>query len=222
MELLPITLNKTQLPDGSWLHYYDDSDIDLNCGTYYLQTLIGGEKWYSELFTVKNVKAGVHPGLIKDLSHQAFRFYDSKLKQNYFKCKDLCDVGTINAIDHILPFVLDVSDIYTEGIVWDIQTKIICHDGLSETDLSNDLNYSFDLNSLTLFQDGRKLSGQLFCGVYYLQITVNGVVFYSDHFKVANITNVAIMNLYLYTESDTETGFEVIATEEDEEIILNL
>jgi hypothetical protein len=223
MEIIPLTLSKTKLPDGSWLHYYDGSDINIDCGTYFLQTLIGGVKWFSELFTIKNVKAGVHPGLIKDLSHQAFRFYYfNKFKQNYFKCKNLCDVGTINPIDHILPFVIDVSQVYYEGIDWDIETKIICHDGLSETELTNDLSYTFDLASLTLYQNGKKLSSQLFCGVYYLQVTVNSSIFYSDHFKVENVTNVAINELYLYTESDTETGFEVITSEESEEIIIDL
>lgn len=217
--LLNIELSKTQLPDGSWLIYYDGNDIDLDCGTYFLTVDINNEKWYSELFTVKSIAANVHPGLIYDKSHIALRFYDSKFKQDYFKCQNLCDLGVINPIDHIIPYIIDITEINT---VSTIRTKIICYDGSVEYDLSDDLNYTVDYVNKIVYQNGTQLSGQLFCGIWYLQVTINETIFYSEHFKVENITNIPITNIYLYTESNTPTGFEQIVTEDGQSIILNL
>lgn len=217
-ETLNIELSKVQLPNGSWIIYYDGSDLDLPCGTQYLTVVINGEEWFSELFTVKNITSGIHPELIKDKSHTALRFYDNKLKQNYFKCRDLCDIGVINPIDHIIPFVIDVTGLtFDPGLV---ETKIICHDGRSELDLSGEVNYTVNNTTHILFQDGGELSGQLMCGIYYLQVKINDSYYYSEHFKVENITNVPITNIYLYTESDTETGFEQIITEDEEQSII--
>lgn len=218
-EIISISLNKVQLEDGSWLIYYDGSDINFPCGTYYIDILIGGEKWYSELFTVKNIQSGVHPELINDKFHLPLRFYDNKLKQDYFKCKNLCDVGLLNPIDSIIPFVIDVSTIgaFDLGL---IETKIICHDGSVEYNLSGEFNYTYDLTNGIIIHDGHTLSGQLFCGIYYLQVKIGDNYFYSEHFKVENVTNVLIESLFLYTESETVTGFEPITTEEGLEIIL--
>lgn len=217
--LLNITLSKTQLQDGSWLLYYDGDDIDLDCGTYYIESIIDGESWYSELFTVKSVASNVHPGLIYDKSHTAMRFYNSKFKQDYFKCQNLCDLGVVNPIDHIIPFVIDIVGIY---VVQTIETKIICHDGSVEYDLSSELEYTIDYINNIIYQNGKQLSGQLFCGTWYLQVKINEFTFYSEHFRVENITNVPITNIYLYTESNTPTGFEQIVTEDGQSITLNI
>lgn len=217
--LLNIELSKIQLPDGSWMIYYDGSDLDLPCGTQYLTMMVNNQEWYSELFTIKTVTSGIHPELIKDKSHTALRFYNNKLKQNYYKCRNLCDLGLINPIDHIIPFVVDITGLSSFSLE-DIETKIICHDGLSEFDLSGDLEYTINNTSHILYQNGSELSGQLMCGTYYLQIKIGSNYFYSEHFKVENITNVPISNIYLYTESNTPTGFEQIITEDEQSIIL--
>lgn len=217
-EILNIELSKTQLDDGTWLLYYNGTDLDLDCGTYYIKIDIDGTDWYSELFTVKSVSSGVHPGLIADNFHLPIRFYDSKLKQNYYKCNNLCDLGIINPIDHILPFLVDITGL---GAISTIETKIICYDGSNEYDLTGDLEYLIDNANKLIYQNGNTLSGQLLCGVYYLKVTINGInIFYSEHFEVKNITNIIVSNLYLYTESNTPTGFEQIETENEQYIIL--
>lgn len=373
-ETLSISLTKTQLPDGNWLLYYDGTDIDLDCGTYYLTIDINGVDWYSEMFTIKNIydtniqipdfydhfsnqseltnytpaelaylsiinnqlhitaaygetitgfirtyndefiiignyykisfdiidftpntiqdPSGIvinvfdnskmeyplssytfpyhfeyilkangidplqkfimsiityntsiplhviidnlrlesltyiptlsptHPDIIKDLFHLPLRFYNSKYKQNYYKCKDLCDIGLLNPIDHIIPFVIDITGL---GSIISIQTKIICHDGSIESDLSDSLTYTTDMTNYIVYQNGQTLSGQLFCGIYYLKVTINGsYVFYSEHFEVKNITNVIITNLYLYTENDTPSGFDQLTDEDGNPIILTI
>lgn len=364
-EVLPLLLTKTQLPDGRWMISYNGDALDYECGTYYLSVMIDGVKWYSEMFTLKDVNASVHPGLIKDTPHCAIRFYDNILKQNYYKCKDLCDLP-INPIDHIIPFVIDVSRI--PGLdINSIKTVIKCYDGQNEYDLSNEFNYRYDAENKVLIHDGHQFSGHLYCGIYYLElssgvtsailyeadfskwetrtdpilpyqpiglafqnasnnatinrennklrvntngvqgsaglsmffkqpysflppgsynikinieeitssiyiavssdfgnwtvsttgihefnfiattycyITLNfrqpatfliseisigdnnattaGVTLYSDHFKVFNFTHVPVENLYLYTESGTETGYEPIITDDNQEIILQI
>jgi hypothetical protein len=218
-EILNIELSKTQLPDGKWLLYYDGADIDFQCGIHYLTVIVNGENWYSELFSIANITQSVHPQLIKDKSHIALRFYDNKLKQDYFKNKNLCDLGIVNPIDHIIPFVIDLTDVEVFDI-GAIQTKIVCHDGLSEFDLSGEMNYNINETANILYHNGELLSGQLMCGTYYLQVRIGEQYFYSEHFKVENITNVPISNIYLYTESNTDTGFEQITTEDGQNIIL--
>lgn len=219
-EILSIALSKTQLEDGSWLIYYDGDNLDLDCGIYYLTLANGAKIWYSELFMVKNVVTTDHPELIKDLFHTPMRFYRNYLQQTYYKTKNLCDIGLINPIDHIIPFIFDVSNNLPVIDLGHITTKIICHDRTSELDLTSELTYINDVANKTLYQTGKLLSGQLFCGVYYLEIVVNGLVYFSEHFKVENVTGVFITNMFLYTESDTPTGFEEIVTEDGTPIIL--
>ncbi len=215
--ILDIELSKTQLDDGSWLIYYNGDDLDLPCGTHYIKMLIGGIPYYSELFTVKNINSAIHPGLIKDNFHTALRFYDNRLKQNYYKCRDLCDL-MVNPIDHIIPFAID----YTGTEFVTPTTKIKCYDGSNEFDLTGELEYIREPVKRHLFQTGKSLSGQLNCGVYYLEVTIGESVFYSEHFKIANITNQITGNLYLYSETNTEQGFEAITNEDGNQIILQL
>lgn len=216
-ELLNIDISKTQLPDGKWLLYYNGDDIDLDCGNYYLKIIVDGEPWFSELFRVKEVKAATNPTLIKDIFHTPLRFYDNKLKQDYYRNKNFCDVGLINPIDRIMPYIIDLTGF---GYVGTLETKIICHDGTYEYDLSNELQYTVDTENYVLYQKGLPLSGQLYCGIYYLQVKVNDQYFYSEHFKVENITNVPITELYLFTESNS--GFQQVITEDSNPIILDI
>lgn len=192
-DLLNITLSKIQLSDGTWLLYYDGTALDLDCGTFFLKVDIDGTNWYSELFTIKEVSSGVHPELIKDISHIALRFYDSKLKQDYYKCKNLCDLGIINPIDHIIPFVIDISNL-DEFDPDNIETMIICHDGKYAFDLSSDITYIINELNHIVYQQGNILSSQLMCGIYYLRVKLGSHYFYSEHFKVENITNVSILD----------------------------
>lgn len=167
-EVLPLSLTKMQLPNGKWLISYNGDPINYDCGTYFLTVMIDGVKWYSELFTLKNVSGAVHPGLIMDTPHCAIRFYDNILKQNYYKCKNLCDLP-LNPIDHIIPFVVDVSR-YPNIDVNTIKTTIKCYNGANEYDLSSEMNYTYDSVNKVLIHDGHKLSGHLYCGIYYLQL----------------------------------------------------
>lgn len=189
-EVLPISLTKTQLPDGRWMISYNGDDINHDCGTYYLSVVVDGVKWYSELFTLKNISSAVHPGLIKDTPHCAMRFYDSILKQNYYKCKNLCDLP-LNPIDHIIPFVVDVSNL--DGVdVNDIKTVIKCYNGQNEYDLSSEFNYTYNAENKVLIHDGHQLSGHLYCGIYYLELTFGGdfsIVFEANFLNWVNKSN---------------------------------